>query len=574
MPLNQEIKKVLVIGSGPIVIGQAAEFDYAGTQACRALREDGIEIVLVNSNPATIMTDSAMADKVYIEPLNLEIIKRIIIKEQPDSILAGFGGQTGLTLSMQLAKEGFLKEHGVRLLGVSPETIDKAEDRQLFKDTMESIGQPCIPSKVVNTVEDAETFAEEIGYPVIIRPAFTLGGSGGGIVDNRERLDEVAANGLALSPITQILVEKSIAGWKEIEFEVIRDGAGNTITVCSMENFDPVGIHTGDSIVIAPAVTLSDKEYQMLRTAALKIINTLGVEGGCNCQFALHPTSFEYAVIEVNPRVSRSSALASKATGYPIAKVATKIALGYTLDEIRNAVTGKTYAAFEPTLDYVAVKFPKWPFDKFVYAKRELGTQMKATGEVMSIADSFEMALMKAVRGAEISADTLRVPKFEKISDDALWQIVRGATDERLFAIYALFLRGVSVSEIHEATMIDNWFLEKLQNLLAYEREIEGHPLSEEAYIRGKQLGYTDAALARLCGTAPVFSLEPTYKMVDTCGAEFSAVTPYFYATYDTEAMGGENEAMDFIAQSKKPRVVVLGSGPIRIGQGLSLIHI
>lgn len=569
MPLNQEIKKVLVIGSGPIVIGQAAEFDYAGTQACRALREDGIEIVLVNSNPATIMTDSAMADKVYIEPLNLEIIKRIIIKEQPDSILAGFGGQTGLTLSMQLAKEGFLKEHGVRLLGVSPETIDKAEDRQLFKDTMESIGQPCIPSKVVNTVEDAEVFAEEIGYPVIIRPAFTLGGSGGGIVDNWERLDEVAANGLALSPITQILVEKSIAGWKEIEFEVIRDGAGNTITVCSMENFDPVGIHTGDSIVIAPAVTLSDKEYQMLRTAALKIINTLGVEGGCNCQFALHPTSFEYAVIEVNPRVSRSSALASKATGYPIAKVATKIALGYTLDEIRNAVTGKTYAAFEPTLDYVAVKFPKWPFDKFVYAKRELGTQMKATGEVMSIADSFEMALMKAVRGAEISADTLRVPKFEKISDDALWQIVRGATDERLFAIYALFLRGVSVSEIHEATMIDNWFLEKLQNLLAYEREIEGHPLSEEAYIRGKQLGYTDAALARLCGTAPVFSLEPTYKMVDTCGAEFSAVTPYFYATYDTEAMGGENEAMDFIAQSKKPRVVVLGSGPIRIGQGI-----
>ena len=402
MPLNKDIKKVLVIGSGPIVIGQAAEFDYAGTQACRALREDGIEIVLVNSNPATIMTDKAMADKIYIEPLNLTTIKRIIEKEKPDSILSGFGGQTGLTLSMQLAKEGFLESHNVRLLGASPETIDKAEDRQMFKDTMEKIGQPCIPSKVVTTVEDAEAFALEIGYPVIIRPAFTLGGSGGGIVNNQEELREVAANGLALSPITQILVEKSIAGWKEIEFEVMRDSKGNTITVCSMENLDPVGVHTGDSIVIAPTVTLSDKEYQMLRSAALKIIDELGVEGGCNCQFALHPTSFEYAVIEVNPRVSRSSALASKATGYPIAKVATKIAIGYTLDEIKNAVTGKTYAAFEPALDYVAVKFPKWPFDKFVYAKRELGTQMKATGEVMSIADTFEMALMKAVRGRSL----------------------------------------------------------------------------------------------------------------------------------------------------------------------------
>ena len=407
MPLNKDIKKVLVIGSGPIVIGQAAEFDYAGTQACRALREDGIEIVLVNSNPATIMTDQAMADRIYIEPLNLTTVKRIIEKERPDSILSGFGGQTGLTLSMQLAKEGFLGKHNVRLLGAGPETIDKAEDRQLFKDAMERIGQPCVPSKVVTTVEDAEAFAGEIGYPVIIRPAFTLGGTGGGIVNDPHELREITANGLALSPITQVLVEKSIAGWKEIEFEVMRDGAGNAITICSMENLDPVGVHTGDSIVIAPAVTLSDKEYQMLRTAALDIVNELGVEGGCNCQFALHPTSFEYAVIEVNPRVSRSSALASKATGYPIAKVATKIAIGYRLDEIKNAVTGVTYAAFEPTIDYVAVKFPKWPFDKFVYAKRDLGTQMKATGEVMSIADSFEMALMKAVRGAEIGLDTL-----------------------------------------------------------------------------------------------------------------------------------------------------------------------
>ena len=465
MPLNKDIKKVLVIGSGPIVIGQAAEFDYAGTQACRALREDGIEIVLVNSNPATIMTDKAMADKIYIEPLNLTTIKRIIEKEKPDSILSGFGGQTGLTLSMQLAKEGFLESHNVRLLGASPETIDKAEDRQMFKDTMEKIGQPCIPSKVVTTVEDAEAFALEIGYPVIIRPAFTLGGSGGGIVNNQEELREVAANGLALSPITQILVEKSIAGWKEIEFEVMRDSKGNTITVCSMENLDPVGVHTGDSIVIAPTVTLSDKEYQMLRSAALKIIDELGVEGGCNCQFALHPTSFEYAVIEVNPRVSRSSALASKATGYPIAKVATKIAIGYTLDEIKNAVTGKTYAAFEPALDYVAVKFPKWPFDKFVYAKRELGTQMKATGEVMSIADTFEMALMKAVRGAEISLDTLNLPKFATESEENLWHIATHATDERLFAVYELLKRGVSIEKMHQETMIDCWFLSKLMNL-------------------------------------------------------------------------------------------------------------
>ena len=570
MPLNKDIKKVLVIGSGPIVIGQAAEFDYAGTQACRALREDGIEIVLVNSNPATIMTDKAMADKIYIEPLNLTTIKRIIEKEKPDSILSGFGGQTGLTLSMQLAKEGFLESHNVRLLGASPETIDKAEDRQMFKDTMEKIGQPCIPSKVVTTVEDAEAFALEIGYPVIIRPAFTLGGSGGGIVNNQEELREVAANGLALSPITQILVEKSIAGWKEIEFEVMRDSKGNTITVCSMENLDPVGVHTGDSIVIAPTVTLSDKEYQMLRSAALKIIDELGVEGGCNCQFALHPTSFEYAVIEVNPRVSRSSALASKATGYPIAKVATKIAIGYTLDEIKNAVTGKTYAAFEPALDYVAVKFPKWPFDKFVYAKRELGTQMKATGEVMSIADTFEMALMKAVRGAEISLDTLNLPKFATESEENLWHIATHATDERLFAVYELLKRGVSIEKMHEETMIDCWFLSKILNLLNYERELAKGRLTEELYTQGKKLGYPDSTIARLSGCEVTFERKPTFKMVDTCAGEFAAHTPYFYATYDTEEAGGEDEALEFIGENReKQTVIVLGSGPIRIGQGI-----
>ncbi len=570
MPLNKDIKKVLVIGSGPIVIGQAAEFDYAGTQACRALREDGIEIVLVNSNPATIMTDKAMADKIYIEPLNLTTIKRIIEKEKPDSILSGFGGQTGLTLSMQLAKEGFLESHNVRLLGASPETIDKAEDRQMFKDTMEKIGQPCIPSKVVTTVEDAEAFALEIGYPVIIRPAFTLGGSGGGIVNNQEELREVAANGLALSPITQILVEKSIAGWKEIEFEVMRDSKGNTITVCSMENLDPVGVHTGDSIVIAPTVTLSDKEYQMLRSAALKIIDELGVEGGCNCQFALHPTSFEYAVIEVNPRVSRSSALASKATGYPIAKVATKIAIGYTLDEIKNAVTGKTYAAFEPALDYVAVKFPKWPFDKFVYAKRELGTQMKATGEVMSIADTFEMALMKAVRGAEISLDTLNLPKFATESEENLWHIATHATDERLFAVYELLKRGVSIEKMHEETMIDCWFLSKILNLLNYERELAKGQLTEELYTQGKKLGYPDSTIARLSGCEVTFERKPTFKMVDTCAGEFAAHTPYFYATYDTEEAGGEDEALEFIGENReKQTVIVLGSGPIRIGQGI-----
>ncbi|MGN1100237.1 MAG: carbamoyl-phosphate synthase large subunit [Christensenellales bacterium] len=566
MPLNKDIKRVLVIGSGPIVIGQAAEFDYAGAQACRALKENNIEIILVNSNPATIMTDKAMADSIYIEPLTLTTLERIIEKEKPDSILSGFGGQTGLTLSMQLAKSGFLKKHGVRLLGASPETIDKAEDRQIFKDTMLSINQPCIPSRVETTVEGAIAFANEIGYPVIIRPAFTLGGSGGGIAENEEELREISRNGLSLSPIRQILVEKSIAGWKEIEFEVIRDSKGNTITVCSMENFDPVGIHTGDSIVIAPTVTLSDKEFQMLRSAAIDIVNALGVEGGCNCQFALHPTSMEYAVIEVNPRVSRSSALASKATGYPIAKVAAKIALGYCLDEIVNAVTGKTYAAFEPSIDYVAVKFPKWPFDKFVYAKRELGTQMKATGEVMSIADSFEMALMKAVRGAEISLDTLNLPAMTKYSDDELKNLMKHATDQRLFAVYEAIKRGWNTDVIHEITMIDKWFLAKLVNLHEYEAEIAGKPLSFEAYEKGKRLGYTDAAIKRIAGACP-FHNEPVYKMVDTCAGEFSAETPYFYATFDTPEMGAENEAKEYLVN--KPTVIVLGSGPIRIGQGI-----
>ncbi len=561
MPLNKDIKKVLVIGSGPIVIGQAAEFDYAGTQACRALREDGIEIVLINSNPATIMTDNAMADKIYIEPLTLTTIKRIIKKEKPDSILSGFGGQTGLTLSMQLAKEGFLKENGVRLLGASPETIDKAEDRQLFKDAMERINQPCVPSKVVTTVEGALDFAEEIEYPVIIRPAFTLGGTGGGIVNNREEMLETASNGLALSPITQILVEKSIAGWKEIEFEVMRDADGTAIIICSMENLDPVGVHTGDSIVVAPAVSLSDEELQMLRTAAISIINELGVEGGCNCQFALHPDSMEYAVIEVNPRVSRSSALASKATGYPIAKVATKIAIGYRLDEIKNAVTGKAYAAAEPELDYLALKFPKWPFDKFVYAKRDLGTQMKATGEVMSLAKSFEAALMKAVRGAEISLDTLNMPKMRALTDEELWKLAVHATDERLFAVYELLKRGVAVDEMYQRTMINPWFLDKLMNFVAYEKEIGSGNVTNELYIKGKKLGYPDAAIRRLSGVDFNFRLSPVYRSVDT-GAGARASSPYFYADYD------ETETAETIDNGKE-KVIVFGSGPIRIGQGI-----
>jgi carbamoyl-phosphate synthase large subunit len=567
MPRNKDIKKVLVIGSGPIVIGQAAEFDYAGTQACRALKEDGLEIVLVNSNPATIMTDNAMADKIYIEPLTLTTIERIIEKEKPDSILSTLGGQTGLTLSMQLAKSGFLKSHNVRLLGANPETIDKAEDRQMFKDTMEAIGQPCIPSKVVTTLEDALDFAEEIGYPVIVRPAYTLGGTGGGIAETREELEEIAANGLSLSPITQILVEKCISGWKEIEFEVMRDSAGNVITICSMENLDPVGVHTGDSIVIAPAVTLADKEYQMLRSAALSIVSALGVEGGCNCQFALHPTSFDYAVIEVNPRVSRSSALASKATGYPIAKVATKIAIGYTLDEIINAVTGSTYACFEPTIDYVCLKFPKWPFDKFVYAKRTLGTQMKATGEVMSIADNFEAALMKAVRGAEISLDSMTLPKLASVDTDVLLAEIKHPTDERLFQVYELLKRGVTMDQIHEITMIDHWFLAKLTHLIAYENELSKGKLDDELYLQGKKMGYPDKVIERISGCKVDRPLQASYKMVDTCAGEFAAETPYFYSIYEED-----NEAAEFIKAhqtDKKDTVIVFGSGPIRIGQGI-----
>ena len=569
MPLNKNIKKALVIGSGPIVIGQAAEFDYAGTQACRALREEGIEIVLVNSNPATIMTDSAMADKIYIEPLTLETVKRIILEEKPDGVLSGLGGQTGLTLSMQLAKSGFLEEHGVQLLGALPETIDKAEDRQIFKDTMIGIGQPVAASKVASTVEEALIIAEEIGYPVVSRPAFTLGGTGGGFAHSKEELYELAKMGLMLSPITQILIERNISGWKEIEFEVMRDSAGNVIAICSMENVDPVGVHTGDSIVVAPCVTLADKEYQMLRRASLDIVTALGVEGGCNVQLALHPTSFEYVVIEVNPRVSRSSALASKATGYPIAKIATKIAIGYTLDEIMNTVTGKTTCAFEPTLDYIAIKFPKWPFDKFVYANRVLGTQMKATGEVMTLADSFEMGVMKAARGAEIGQDTMNMPKLKALSDDVIRERLHHATDERIFVVFEALTRGFGVEPVHEITKIDRWFLNKLLNLVNFEKTIATGKLDKETYLYGKKLGYPDSAIERISGQALPCKAEPIYKMVDTCAAEFAAQTPYFYSTYIAAEAGGENEAAPFVGKAKKGTIIVLGSGPIRIGQGI-----
>lgn len=566
MPLRKDIKRVLVIGSGPIVIGQAAEFDYAGTQACRALKQEGLEVILVNSNPATIMTDKAMADKVYIEPLTLDVVKRIIEIEKPDSILSTLGGQTGLTLSMQLAEEGFLDSHNVKLLGANPETIHKAEDRQAFKDTMEKIGEPCIPSKVVETVEDAVDFAKVIGYPVIVRPAFTLGGTGGGIAQNEEELRDISTNGLRLSPITQVLIEKCISGWKEIEFEVIRDAKGNVITVCSMENFDPVGVHTGDSIVIAPAVTLSDREYQMLRTAAINIIKELKVEGGCNCQFALHPTSFKYAVIEVNPRVSRSSALASKATGYPIAKTATKIAIGYTLDEIINQVTGKTYACFEPALDYVVVKFPKWAFDKFVYAKRTLGTQMKATGEVMAIGTSFEQAMMKAVRSIELGLDTMNLKKLEKYSTDEIRERLHLVDDERSFTVFEALKRGITPEEIHEITMIDNWFLYKLLNLVELEKWLADGELTEEKYNTAKQYGYLDSTIERISGQKCPLHKNAVFKMVDTCAGEFKAETPYFYSTFDDE-----NEASEFIEHQNtgKKKVIVFGSGPIRIGQGI-----
>ena len=547
MPLKKDIKRVMVIGSGPIVIGQAAEFDYAGTQACRALKEEGLEVILVNSNPATIMTDNAMADKVYIEPLTLETVKRIIKKERPDSLLSTLGGQTGLTLSMQLAKEGFLDEYGVKLLGANPETIDKAEDRQMFKDTMIEIGEPVIPSTVVNDVDSALAFAKEIGYPVIIRPAFTLGGTGGGIVNNEEELIEITSNGLELSPITQVLVEKCVSGWKEIEFEVMRDSEGNVITICSMENFDPVGVHTGDSIVIAPTVTLSDKEYQMLRSAALNIISALKVEGGCNCQFALDPETFEYAVIEVNPRVSRSSALASKATGYPIAKVAAKIAIGFTLSEIKNAVTGTTYACFEPAIDYVVVKFPKWPFDKFVYAKRSLGTQMKATGEVMAIAPTFEQAIMKAVRGAEISHNTLDDKEFAAMSKASIIDRLSVCDDRRIFCLYEALKRGVSIEQIHEITMVDEWFLAKLKNIINVADELKEGKLSRELYIRAKKTGFLDKTIEEFSGEKVTDPLVPVYKMVDTCAAEFEAQTPYFYSTFDKE-----NEAAQFIEKQRQ----------------------
>ena len=599
MPLNKNIHKVMVIGSGPIVIGQAAEFDYAGTQACKALKEQGLEVVLVNSNPATLMTDHSMADAIYIEPLIPETIQRIIEKEKPDSLLSTLGGQTGLTLSMELAKSGFLASHGVQLLGARPETIDKAEDRQMFKDTMLSIGEPCIPSKVVTTYEDAADFVHnEIGFPAIIRPAFTLGGTGGGIVHNDAELDEIAHNGLHRSPIHQILVEKCISGWKEVEFEVIRDASGNVITVCSMENFDPVGVHTGDSIVIAPAVTLADKEYQMLRSAALNIISALKIEGGCNCQFALNPETFEYAVIEVNPRVSRSSALASKATGYPIAKVAALIAIGYNLDEIPNFVTKKTAACFEPVLDYVVVKFPKFPFDKFVYAARKLGTQMKATGEVMAIGRTFEEALMKAVRGAEIGVTSLNLPVFEEESDEKIKERVSQCTDQRLFAVFQALKRNImSVDEIHAVTMIDEWFLNKMMKLVSMEKTFlsvkDGKAeLSADLYLEAKKNGYPDKVIEKMTGVSipgstgiiteaekaaglraegKLAHIPATYKMVDTCAGEFNAETPYFYGGFDTE-----NEAASFLKdmeankkRSSKGTIIVLGSGPIRIGQGI-----
>ena len=566
MPKRSDIKKVLVIGSGPIVIGQAAEFDYAGAQACRVMKSEGVNVVLCNSNPATIMTDKALADEIYLEPLTEESLKRIIIKEKPDSLLASLGGQTGLTMGCKLAKSGFLEEHGVKLIGTKLDAIDRSEDRELFKQTMEKINQPCVPSDIAYTVEECVAIANRLKYPVIIRPAYTLGGAGGGVAYNEEELRLISHNGLMLSPITQVLIEKYIAGWKEIEFEVLRDSAGNVLTVCSMENVDPVGIHTGDSIVVAPAVTLSNKEYGMLRNAALSIITELGIEGGCNVQFALNPDSFEYSVIEVNPRVSRSSALASKATGFPIAKVTSKIALGYTLDEIVNDVTGNTYACFEPTIDYLVVKMPKWPFDKFLYAKRELGTRMKATGEVMSIGTSFEMAMMKAVRGAEISTSTMNYKKFLTWTKEQLTAQLSQQTDERIFAVYAALKKGVSVDEVFNITKIDRWFLNKFKNLIAYEQRLEKETLTEELYEEGKRLGYLDKDIEAFSGQKVPYRKQLAYKMVDTCAAEFPAKTPYFYSTADPYE---HDEAKSFLADNGKKRIVVIGSGPIRIGQGL-----
>ena len=578
MPKDPRIKKVLVIGSGPIIIGQAAEFDYSGTQACRALKAEGIETVLLNSNPATIMTDPDVADHVYIEPMTLEVVERILDIEKPDSVLPNLGGQMGLNLSMELARSGYLDRTGIRLLACKPETIDRAEDRELFKETMEKLHQPIIPSEVVETLQDALACADRIGYPVIVRPAFTMGGTGGGICETREKLIEIGTNGLRLSPIHQILVEKCIAGWKEIEYEVMRDHKGNVITVCNMENLDPVGIHTGDSVVVAPSQTLTDHEYQMLRTAALDIITELGIEGGCNCQFALKPDSFDYAVIEVNPRVSRSSALASKATGYPIAKVATKIAIGYTLDEITNDVTGKTCACFEPALDYIVVKYPKWPFDKFVYADKSLGTQMMATGEVMSIGNSFEAAMMKAVSSIELGMDTLTHKPFEELTDDEIVAHMHVQDAERVFCVYEALKRGIDHQTIYRITKIDWWFLDKMQHLADLEKGLAqcNGVLSLEQYKTAKKYGFQDKTIRRLAqvDTLPVENYRAGFKMVDTCAAEFSANTPYFYSTYD-----GDNEAAEFIAEKeaaaaaegkpKKKKVLVFGSGPIRIGQGI-----
>ncbi len=569
MPKNPDVKKVLVIGSGPIVIGQAAEFDYAGTQACRSLKEEGVEVVLVNSNPATIMTDRDIADKVYIEPLTVKVLEALIEKEKPDSILPTLGGQAGLNLGMELEESGFLKEHNVKLLGTTAATIRKAEDRQEFKDTMEKIGEPCAASLVVKNIEDGVAFASGIGYPVVLRPAYTLGGSGGGIAYNQAELEEILANGLRLSRVGEVLVERCISGWKEIEYEVMRDSAGNCITVCNMENIDPVGVHTGDSIVVAPSQTLSDKEYQMLRTSALNIISELAITGGCNVQFALHPTSFEYCVIEVNPRVSRSSALASKATGYPIAKVAAKIALGYTLDEIKNAITGKTYASFEPALDYCVVKLPRLPFDKFITAKRTLTTQMKATGEVMSICTSFEGALMKAIRSLEQHVDCLLSYDFGSLSLKELEVRLKIVDDQRIYVIAEALRKGMSYDKIHEITMIDPWFIDKIAILVEMENRLRTEELDIGLLKEAKRMEFPDTVIGRLCGKSENEIKEmryrnnivAAYKMVDTCAAEFVASTPYYYSCFD-----GENEA----EKTNPPKkVLVLGSGPIRIGQGI-----
>ena len=563
MPKDPSIRKVLVIGSGPIVIGQAAEFDYAGAQACRVLKAEGINVVLVNSNPATIMTDQHLADEIYLEPLNAATVRRVIERERPDGLIAGLGGQTGLTLAMQLSRDGTLEEFGVRLLGTPIDAIEKAEDREKFRETMLSINQPCVPSGIAETLEDALMVADEIGYPVIVRPAYTLGGSGGGIANDVEEMKQIARGGLDASPITQILVEKCISGWKEIEFETMRDARGNVIAVCSMENVDPVGIHTGDSVVVAPALTLSDKEYQMLRSASLDIISAIGIVGGCNCQFALNPDSFEYAVIEVNPRVSRSSALASKATGYPIAKITTRIALGYSLDEIPNDITGKTCACFEPTVDYVVVKFPKWPFDKFYGSSRRLGTQMKATGEVMAIGQRFEEALMKAVRGAEISLDTLNAPPPDGEENESIRDRLARQDDRRLFTVFEALKQGFTVDEIFDITKIDRFFLYRLRAMAELEMRTKKTGLQPGDYEAFKRMGYPDAAVRRITRAKEVHGWQLSYKMVDTCGAEFAAETPYFYSCTDKAC---ESRSLK---RSGRPVVVVLGSGPIRIGQGI-----